>query len=114
MNEPAKHRSEQILHHAYHEAAVGLCYLDTDLRYLYINKWLAQLNGLPVEKHLGRTVREVIPEVAAGIEPQLRQVMETNTPIIEGVVEAETPAQPGVRRTFMHNYLPVTAEAESA
>ncbi len=110
MNEPAKHRSEQILRYAYDEAAVGLCYFDTDLRYLHINKWLAQLNGLPVEKHLGRTVHEVIPEVAAGIAAQLRQVIETNTPIIDGVVEAETPAQPGVRRTFMHNYLPVTTD----
>jgi PAS domain S-box-containing protein len=110
MNEPAKRPSEQSLHYAYHEAAVGLCYLDTDLRYLHINKWLAQLNGLPVEKHLGRTVREVIPEVAAGIEAQLRQVMETNTPIVEGTVEAETRAQPGVRRAFLHNYLPVVAD----
>ena len=107
MNEPAKRPSDQVLHHAYDDAAVGLCCLDTDLRYLHINKWLAQLNGLPVEKHLGRTVHEVIPEVAAGIEAQLRQVIETNTPIIEGTVAAETPAQPSMRRTFMHNYIPV-------
>ncbi len=107
MNEPPKRPSDQVLHRAYDDAAVGLCYLDTDLRYLHINKWLAQLNGLPVEKYLGRAVHEVIPEVAAGIEAQLRQVIETNTPIIEGTVEAETSAQPGVRRTFMHNYIPV-------
>ena len=107
MNEPAKRPSDQVLYHAYDDAAVGLCYLDTDLRYLHINKWLAQLNGLPVKKHLGRTVHEVIPGVAAGIEAQLRQVIETNTPIIEGTVEAETSAQPSVRRTFMHNYIPV-------
>ncbi len=111
MNEPARRPSEQILRHAYDEAAVGLCYFDTDFRYQLINRWLAQLNGLPVEKHLGRTVHEVIPHVAAGIEAQLRRVMETNTPIIEGMVEAETPAQPGVRRTFMHNYLPVLADS---
>ncbi len=103
MNEPAKHVSEQTLRHAYGEAAIGLCYFDMDLRYMHINRWLAQLNGLPVEKHLGRTVTEVIPDVAAvGIEAELRQVIETNTPIIEGMVEAETRAGPGVR-TFMHN-----------
>ncbi len=110
MNEPAKPPSEQGLRHMYDDAAVGLCYFDADLRYVHINKWLAQLNGLPIEKHLGRPVRQVIPEIAAGIEDQLRQVMGTNTPIIEGTVEAETPAQPGVRRTFMHNYFPVTAD----
>ncbi len=111
MNEPAKRLSDQVLCHAYDDAAVGLCYLDVNLRYVHINKWLAQLNGVPVQKHLGRTVHEVIPDVAAGIEVQLRRVMETNTPIMEGTVEAETPGRPGVRRTFMHNYLPVTADS---
>ncbi len=111
MIKPAKHASASVLHHAYDEAAVGLCYFDADLRYVHINKWLAQLNGVPVQKHLGRTVHEVIPDVAAGIEAELRQVMETNTPIIDGTVEAQTPGQPGLRRTFMHNYLPVTADS---
>ena len=109
MNEPEKHRAEQPLSNAYDDAAVGLCYLDVNLRYVHINKWLAELNGIPVEKHLGRTIREVVPDVAAGVEAQLRQVIETNTPIIEGMVEAMTSARPGVR-TFTHNYFPVTAE----
>ena len=30
-------------------APVGLCYLDTELRYLYINEWLARIHGVPVE-----------------------------------------------------------------
>ena len=111
MNEPAKHASAPVLRRAYDEAAVGLCYFDADLRYVHINKWLAQLNGVPVQKHLGRTVHEVIPNVAAGIEVQLRRVIETSTPIMGGTVEAETPGQPGVRRMFMHNYLPVTADS---
>ena len=108
MNEPAP--SEQVLRHAYDEAAVGLCYFDTNLRYLHINNWLARLNGVPVEKHLGRTVHEVIPKVAAGVANELRQVIETSTPIMGGTVEAETPARPNVLRTFMHNYLPVVAD----
>ncbi len=71
MLEPTNQFSEQALRHVYDDAAVGLCYLDTDLRYRHINKWLAELNGLPVEQHLGRHVRDVIPEAAAGIEAQL-------------------------------------------
>jgi len=30
-------------------APVGLCYFDTDLRYLYINEWLANINGIPLK-----------------------------------------------------------------
>lgn len=65
----------------YREAPIGLCYLDTDLRYVYINEWLAAINGIPVEGHLGRTIAELLPGVAAGVESQLRHVIETGQPI---------------------------------
>ncbi|MFB3062212.1 MAG: PAS domain-containing protein, partial [Candidatus Binatia bacterium] len=94
----------------YQEAPIGLCSLDTNLRYLHINDWLAKLNGLPVEAHLGRTIREVLPDVAAGVEQQLRKVMETGEPIIDGRVDAETPAHPGVIRNFLHHYHPNRSE----
>jgi len=92
--------------HLYSSAPVGLCYLDTDLRFLYINEWLARINGLPVEAHLGKTIQEVLKDVAAGAVPQLRKVLQTGKPIIEGEVEAETPAHPGELRIYMHNYYP--------
>ena len=94
----------------YQEAPIGLCSLDTNLRYLHINDWLAELNGLPVEAHLGRPIREVLPDVAAGIEQQLRKVIETGEPIIDGRVDAETPAYPGVVRNFQHHYHPIRSE----
>jgi PAS domain S-box-containing protein len=87
-------------------APVGLCYLDTDLRFVYINEWLARLNGLPVKAHLGKTIDEVLEDVAAGVVPRLRHVLQTGEPIIEGTVEVETPAHPGELRHYMHNYYP--------
>ncbi|MCZ6767325.1 MAG: PAS domain S-box protein, partial [bacterium] len=41
-------------------APIGLCYFDKELRYLRINNWLADLNGIPVEGHLGRTIADVL------------------------------------------------------
>ncbi|MCH9004988.1 MAG: PAS domain-containing protein [Proteobacteria bacterium] len=87
-------------------APVGLCYFDTDLRFLYINEWLASINGLPVEAHLGNTIDEVLKDIAVDVVPQLRHVLETGEPVIEGQVEAETPAHPGEPRHYMHNYYP--------
>ena len=49
--------------HLYAAAPVGLCYFDTDLRFRYINEWLARINGLPVEAHVGKTIQEVLKEV---------------------------------------------------
>lgn len=48
----------------YASAPVGLTVLDQDLRYVRINDRLAEINGLPAAEHLGRTVRDVIPDLA--------------------------------------------------
>ena len=85
---------------------IGLCYLDKELRYQRMSKWLANINGVPVEEHLGRNIADVIPDVAIGVEQQLRHVLETGEPIVDGLVEATTPAHPATTRTYMHNYSP--------
>jgi len=90
----------------YAAAPVGLCYLDTELRYLYVNEWLASINGLSAKAHLGKKIEDVLKDVAVGVVPQLRHVLETGEPIIDGTVEAETPAHPGESRHYMHNYYP--------
>ena len=91
----------------YNEAPMGLCYMDTDLRYVHVNDWLANLNGLPAEEHIGRTIRELLPDVAEGVEQQFRRVLETGEPVIQGRVHAETPAHPGIKKHYVHNYYPV-------
>ena len=85
---------------AYQLAPVGLCYLDRAFRYLEINEWLARLNGLTVEQHLGRTIHEVVPDVARGIVEQLDRVAETQQPIVNGRVVAKTTAHPNEERNY--------------
>ncbi|MFB8024593.1 MULTISPECIES: SpoIIE family protein phosphatase [unclassified Streptomyces] len=43
----------------------GVAVLDMDLRYIYVNQALERLNGVPASAHLGRTVAEVLPDIAA-------------------------------------------------
>lgn len=95
----------------YADAPIGLCYLDTDLRYIHINEWLAAINGLEAEKHLGRTIGEVLPHVAAGVESQLRDVIKNGQALLGGTVEAETAVHPEVKRCYEHNYYPVSYQA---
>src|SRR5581483_6014821 len=40
----------------YDGAPVGLCFLDTKMRYVSINRRLAEMNGAAVGEHLGKTV----------------------------------------------------------
>jgi len=63
-----------------------------------------------VQAHLGKTIDEVLHDIAESVVPQLRHVLETGEPIIEGEVEAETPAHPGESRRYMHNYYPDKSE----
>jgi PAS domain-containing protein len=106
LEEPETSDQPSKVERLYAIAPVGLCYFDTDLRFLYINEWLASINGLPVEAHLGNTIDEVLKDIAVGVAPQLHHVIQTGEPIIEGEVTAETPAHPGEPRHYMHNYYP--------
>ncbi|MFZ0632823.1 MAG: EAL domain-containing protein [Acidobacteriaceae bacterium] len=60
----------------YDGAPVGLCFLDRKLRYVSLNKRLAQLNGVPASAHLGRTVAEILPHFFPRIEPFLRRALQ--------------------------------------
>jgi len=91
----------------YHTAPVGLGVLDTNLRFLRVNERLAEMNGLPVEAHIGRTVQELLPDLAMQAEAMLQRVLETGEPIRNIEIRGETPAQPGVQRIWMEQVTPL-------
>ncbi len=93
------------------DASVGLCYFDSELRYVRINDFLAAINGRPAEAHVGKTVMDVLPELAAaGVAKDLRQVRDSGDPVIQGTVTAETPAHPGEEHTYLHDYYPLRSD----
>ncbi|MEP0919117.1 PAS domain-containing protein [Leptolyngbya sp. DQ-M1] len=109
QRQTAQHRRAEI-EAIYATAPVGLCFNDTDLRYVRINQQLAEINGVPIQQHLGRTVREVLPELADQLEPIYRQVIETEKPILNLEVSGMNPAQPGVLRTWLSSFYPLKSE----
>ncbi|WP_161570881.1 EAL domain-containing protein [Granulicella sibirica] len=60
----------------YDGAPVGLAFVDQNLRYVNLNKRLAEMNGAPVENHLGSQVSEMIPELFPAVEPFIRRALE--------------------------------------
>ncbi|HEY9802470.1 MAG TPA: PAS domain S-box protein [Leptolyngbyaceae cyanobacterium] len=91
----------------YQSAPIGLNVLDTDLRFVRINERLAQINGFPVEAHIGRTVRELLPDLADAAEQLLLPILATGEPVVNIEITGETPAQPGVQRTWLESFLPL-------
>ncbi len=94
----------------YQTAPIGLAVLDTQLRFLRVNERLAEMNGVPVEAHLGRTVAEVLPDLATQAEAMLRRVLETGEPIRDLEIRGHTPAQPGVERVWIEQITPLRDE----
>jgi PAS domain-containing protein len=82
----------------YRTALIGLCLIDRNLRYIRINEMLASINGKPVEDHIGRSIYEVIPEVASKVESIYRRVIETGEPMLNLEVRGSTPAKPKEER----------------
>jgi PAS domain S-box-containing protein len=91
----------------YDEAPVGLGLLDADLRFTRINNALAEMNGFPVEQHIGQNVWDLLPDLKTSAEPLLRSVMDSGE-VMRGVeITGETPAKPGVQRTWSEVFYPV-------
>ncbi len=106
-SEEASRRHLAEIQTIYSTAPIGLCFVDTNLRYININEKLAEIAGITVENHIGRTIREVLPQIADCVEDHCRTVIETGKPIEGLEVHGETPAQPGIQRYWLANYYPV-------
>jgi PAS domain S-box-containing protein len=92
-------------------APVGVAFLDRELRYVKINEALARLNGVSVEEHIGRTIAEVVPEVAHVAVPMFQRVLETGEPLMDWELSGETLAAPGEQRYWHETVYPVTNTA---
>ncbi|AFY66493.1 signal transduction histidine kinase [Geitlerinema sp. PCC 7407] len=91
----------------YQSAPVGLNVLDANLRFVRINRQFAEMNGRPMEAHLGRTLREVLPDLADTLEGLLEPLLQTGVPLFNVEISGETSSQPGVERTWLEHFSPL-------
>jgi PAS domain S-box-containing protein len=87
----------------YDGADVGLALLSSDLRYIRINRRLADAHGAPAAAHIGRTVYEMVPGMADQVAEKLREVLASGRAAIG--VELHSPSKDHV---VLADYYPVT------
>lgn len=63
----------------YDDGPVGLGLVDTNLRYVALNRRLAEMHDATVVEHFGRTVAEMVPSLYHQIEPYLRRALAGET-----------------------------------
>ncbi len=88
-------------------APVGFAFFDRSLCFRRVNDMLTRINGIPAEAMLGRTLTEVLPEMASVETLYLRPVLETGEAQIGVEVKGRTPAAPDTERFWVSSYYPV-------
>lgn len=91
----------------YAGAPIALAVFDTDLRYVRINDRMAQMNGIPVSDHIGRTVSEIIPQFAELAKQITDRIIKFGEPETNIEFSGETLADPGVTHTWREHWFPI-------
>ncbi len=101
-----KNRSQ--LETLYATAPVGLCYVDSELRYVRLNEFLAALNRQPVVAHLGRHVADMIADadLRCTVLADYRTVLETGQPLTGLERSGHPETSPDQLRHWVISYYP--------
>ena len=92
-------------------APTAIGFWDRELRYVRVNDALAQLNGLPAEEHVGRSLADVVPDLGAVLEPVYRGVVESGVPLVRHEASTDLGAHRlGTDRHWLSSYFPVKTE----
>jgi PAS domain S-box-containing protein len=100
-------RQRDELDWVYQNTPIGLCLLDRNLRYLRVNRRLAEMNGQPIEAHLGRTVAELVPALVERAEQVTQQILATGEAATNIECVDETASQPGATRYWNSSWHPL-------
>jgi PAS domain S-box-containing protein len=90
----------------YRTAPIGLCFINTELQFVRINEYLATIDGFSVSDHIGKTLRQILPEMAAQLEPLYQQIIASGEPILDHEMSGATEAEPHVIKHWLTSYYP--------
>ena len=106
MEQALRNREEQI--NAFFDSSpVGMALLSSDLRYVRVNRPLAQINGKSVEEHLGKTIPEVLPTLAPALDPIFRRILASGESFLNLQLSGVLPGSPNDTRYWLASYFPV-------
>src|SRR5262249_33979929 len=91
----------------YDTAPVGLAFLTPDCHYVQINQRLTEICGISVADHIGRSVRETVPQVAEQVENIVEAVTRTGVPITGGEVREQRADKRNTDRVWITNWHPL-------
>src|SRR6202034_474406 len=100
-------RASPGLQLVYDTAPIGLAFLSTDCRYLMINQHLTEICGISIADHLGRSVREMVPQVAEQVEQIVQHIVRSGEPTIGVEVNGQRADGSNVDRVWITYWHPL-------
>jgi PAS domain S-box-containing protein len=95
-------------------APIGFAFFDRKLRYVRVNQFLAEMTQMPIGRHLGRSIAEMLPEAAAEVlQRQVQSVFETGQPVTQFELNTTLPGDDTQVRNWLINVYPVKATSEA-
>ena len=91
----------------YRTAPIGLAFLTTDCRYVAINERLTEICGISISDHIGRSVRETVPQVAEQVEHIVQTILRTGDSIIGVEVHGQRPDGSNIDRVWITHWHPL-------
>ena len=95
-------------------APIGFAFFDRKLRYVRVNQFLAGMTQMPIGRHLGRSIAEMLPDTAADVlQRQVQSVFETGQPVIQFELNTTLAGDDTQVRNWLINVYPVKATSEA-
>jgi PAS domain S-box-containing protein len=91
----------------YETAPIGLAFLTPDCRYQAINRRLCEICGISVDDHIGRSVRETVPQIAEQVESIVQTILQTGNSITGIEVRGQRPDGENAERVWITNWYPL-------
>ena len=95
-------------------APTGFAMFDRQCRYLRVNRKLAEINGISEDAHVGKSIRQMAPDVSTKAETAINQVFATGSPVVN--IPFTRPGRPthdapSGERHFLGSFYPIAGSA---
>ena len=95
----------------YEHAPVGLGVLDRDLRWVRINRLLANRHGLTIDAHIGHRLYDILPDFANRMGPGLNQVLVTGVAELGIAIDDQITTRNGLENSWVEAWIPMRDES---
>ena len=102
--------SRALLDSMFDNAPIGMGVYDRQLRFVRLNDALAEINGIPKQEHIGRSVPELLPRLDPAVLDAFRRVFDKGEAVYNLEVNGYTPANPEKSRTWHASFFPVKTD----